>query len=133
MAEIKLSELAERSGVPGRTIRLYISRGLLPPPLRRGRDAAYGREHLDALEKILKLQRRGLTLAEIGRRMAGPEDAAPTVEPTPTLEYRVAEDVAVYVRGDVSGWRMQRIRTAVEQLARSLTEEPENNPEGPRK
>ena len=43
-----LVELSEVSGVPARTIRFYIARGLLPPPLVGGRSACYGAEHLKA-------------------------------------------------------------------------------------
>ena len=48
-----LAELAEKAGLPGRTIRFYIARGLLPGPLKAGRGAAYGQEHLDRLREIL--------------------------------------------------------------------------------
>lgn len=60
-----LTELIERSGVPGRTIRYYQSEGLLPKPSKRGRDAVYGDEHIDRLALIAELRDRGLTLGAI--------------------------------------------------------------------
>ena len=51
-----LVELAEVSGVPARTIRFYIAKGLLPPPLVAGRAACYGEEHLKELDRIKTLQ-----------------------------------------------------------------------------
>ncbi|MCU0267986.1 MAG: MerR family transcriptional regulator [Acidimicrobiales bacterium] len=60
-----IDELAARSGVPSRTIRFYQSKGTLPPPVRRGRVAYYGHDHLDRLRIIGELQDRGLQLDAI--------------------------------------------------------------------
>jgi len=68
--EWTLRELAAETGVPERTIRFYISRGLVDPPLRGGRGAAYGAGHKARLEEIRKLQAKGLMLAEIGQVLA---------------------------------------------------------------
>lgn len=65
-----LRELAGETGVPERTIRFYISRELLPPPLKGGRGAAYGPEHKTLLETIKKLQAKGMMLAEIKHALA---------------------------------------------------------------
>lgn len=109
--EMKLAELAERSGVPPRTIRLYITQGLLPGPLRAGRDAAYGEAHLERLKLIREFQCKGFTLAQIRRRLAGEPAAGP--EPAPLLSYAVSEDVTVLVRGDLSPWRLRQVRDAI--------------------
>ncbi|MGZ4671225.1 MAG: MerR family transcriptional regulator [Ilumatobacteraceae bacterium] len=63
--EFGLSELADRSGVPARTIRFYQSVDVLPRPDRRGRDAIYNEQHLERLRLIAELQDRGLTLGGI--------------------------------------------------------------------
>jgi len=68
--EWTLRELAAETGVPGRTIRFYISRGLVDPPLRAGRGAAYGEAHKARLEEIRRLQAQGLMLAEIAQALA---------------------------------------------------------------
>jgi len=60
-----LVELAEVPGVPARTIRYYIARGLLPPPLVGGRSACYGEEHLKEPDRIKTLQGQGQTLAQV--------------------------------------------------------------------
>lgn len=52
----KLDELAERADVSPRTIRYYVQRGLLAPPVFRGRDTAYGEGHLLRLRLIKRLQ-----------------------------------------------------------------------------
>jgi DNA-binding transcriptional MerR regulator len=74
-----LRELAAETGVPERTIRFYISRELLPPPLKGGRGAAYGPLHKTLLETIKKLQAKGMMLAEISRSLAL-ADVSPTQE-----------------------------------------------------
>ena len=63
--EYKRSELSELSGVPERTIRYYIAKGLLPGP-NRGSKSRYGDEHLGRLHVIRKLQEVPLPLDVIG-------------------------------------------------------------------
>jgi DNA-binding transcriptional MerR regulator len=48
-----------------RTVRMYQEKGLLPAPLRRGRKAAYGAEHLTRLRLVQRLADRGYSLAAI--------------------------------------------------------------------
>jgi DNA-binding transcriptional MerR regulator len=68
--EWKLDELADEAGVSPRTIRYYVQRGLLPAPTFRGRDTAYGEEHLARLRAIKRLQERFLPLDEIESQLA---------------------------------------------------------------
>jgi DNA-binding transcriptional MerR regulator len=70
-AELSIETLAERVGVPLRTIRFYIARGLLPGPGGRGKAAAYGDEHLLRLQLIRRLAERRVPLEEIRYRLAG--------------------------------------------------------------
>ena len=74
--ELRVDELAERAGTSVDTIRYYQGRGLLPPPVRRGRIALYGQEHAERLDRIRTLQSQGLSLATIGRLLAGELDAS---------------------------------------------------------
>jgi Ca-activated chloride channel family protein len=66
---MKLSELAEAADVAARTIRYYVQRGLLPAPEFRGKDTAYGDEHLLRLRAIRRLQEAHLPLDEIQVRL----------------------------------------------------------------
>ncbi len=123
--EMTLAELAERAGVPPRTIRFYISRGLLPGPLRRGRNAAYGPAHLEALAEIRRLRDRGLTLAQVRARLAdsGREDGGPASslpEPSAWWHVELAPGVRVQVRADLPPWRLREIREALAELAARL-------------
>jgi DNA-binding transcriptional MerR regulator len=66
----KLDELAAEAGVSPRTVRYYVQRGLLPAPEFRGKDTAYGREHLLRLHAVRRLQEANLPLDEIQVRLA---------------------------------------------------------------
>jgi Ca-activated chloride channel family protein len=64
-----LDELANLLGLEKRTIRSWISLDLLPGPDSLGRNAGYGRMHLDRLKAIQRLRREGkLSLTEIRQR-----------------------------------------------------------------
>jgi len=71
-----VEQLAARADVSVDTVRFYQAKGLLPPPVRRGRVAWYGDDHLERLARIRSLQARGLTLATIRRLLDGELDAA---------------------------------------------------------
>lgn len=120
-----LSELSDEAGIPARTVRFYISRGLLPGPEGAGRGARYGKAHLERLLEILRQQREGLTLAEIALRGGAPGAQALLPEPEAWWVYRLADGVEVRVRGDRAPWHMRRIRRALAELATRL-EEPED-------
>ena len=76
MADYRVEQLAAKADVSVDTVRFYQSKGLLPPPRREGRVAWYADEHLDRLDRIRRLQARGLTLAVIGRLLSGELDTA---------------------------------------------------------
>ena len=115
-----LAELSEESGIPARTIRFYIARGLLDGPVKAGRGAAYTGEHLARLEKIKALQAEGRMLAEIAHDLGGGPPVKEAVVPSPWWQHVIQDDVMVWVRGDVSPWRMKQIRTAIDDLASRL-------------
>ncbi len=79
---LTLDELTDRVGMSVRNVRFYTSRGLVPPPIRRGRSGYYAADHVARLELVQELQSHGFTLAAIERYVAGipatatPEDIA---------------------------------------------------------
>ena len=117
-----LAELADESGIPARTIRFYIARGLLDGPVKAGRGAAYTAEHFARLEKIKRLQAEGRMLAEIAHDLNDGQRVRSSSPPTPWWQHVIQDDVIVWVRGDVSPWRMKQIRAAVDDLASRLQE-----------
>jgi DNA-binding transcriptional MerR regulator len=75
---LTLDELTERVGMSVRNIRFYTSKGLVPPPLRRGRSGYYTGDHVARLQLVQELQGHGFTLSAIERYVAGiPADASP--------------------------------------------------------
>ena len=71
-----LTELADLAGVTPRTVRYYLSQGLLPSPGTSGPGAKYDDTHLGRLRLVRRLQREHLPLAEIRQRLAGLDDTA---------------------------------------------------------
>lgn len=67
----KLDELAKAAGTSPRTVRYYVQRGLLPPPVFRGKDSAYAHEHLVRLRAIRRLQDAYLPLDAIAAELEG--------------------------------------------------------------
>ena len=67
--ELTLEELSERSGVEPRTLRSWISEGLLSPPFKAGRGATYPATNANRALAVRALKNNhGLSLAEIRRR-----------------------------------------------------------------
>ena len=126
---VKLAELAKQTGFSPRTIRLYITRSLLPGPLRRGRGAVYGQDHLQRLQKIRELQADGLTLKDIARQLDPGSPRPATPAPAACWQYAVSADVQVTVRADVSPWRKRRIDKALACLAAELAGPEKENQE----
>ena len=101
-AELRtIDELAAVTGLTVRTVRFYASKGLLPPPLLRGRVGLYDPGHLARLRLIRELQEAGFTLTAIERFI----DHIP---PEAT-----AEDVAVF-QALLTPW----VAAAAEELTR---------------
>jgi len=117
--EFSLAELAEQAGLPARTIRYYISRGLLPGPLKAGRRAAYSEEHLRQLRRVAELQAQGLMLAEIARDLQPAPARAPGA--MAWWEYEVGDGVRVLVRGDLSPWRLSQVRGAIAEMTARIS------------
>jgi DNA-binding transcriptional MerR regulator len=69
-----LTELADLAGVTPRTVRYYLSQGLLPAVGQSGPGSKYGAPHLARLRVIRRLQAEHLPLAEIRRRLDGLDD-----------------------------------------------------------
>ena len=75
---LTLDELTQRAGITVRTLRFYTTRGLVPPPIRRGRSGYYSADHVARLELVQELQSHGFTLSAIEKYVAGiPADASP--------------------------------------------------------
>ena len=75
---IPLDELTKRVGMSVRNVRFYTTKGLVPPPIRRGRSGYYSSDHVARLELLRELQAHGFTLAAIEKYLTRvPADASP--------------------------------------------------------
>lgn len=113
-----LMDLAGASGIAARTIRFYIARGLLPPPLMAGRNACYGPHHLIRLEQIKRRQQDGATLAEMAS-----DTQPPAHEPSTSIweVMDLAADLKVHVAQGMPPWRRRLIRKALQDLCAALS------------
>ena len=91
-----ITELADLAGVTPRTIRYYLSQGLLPSAGQSGPGTRYSESHLARLRVIRGLQAEHLPLAEIRKRLADVDDDevvtlaeqdAPAPPPDSALDY----------------------------------------------
>jgi DNA-binding transcriptional MerR regulator len=74
---MRIDELAQRAGVPTRTIRYYTQQGLLASPRLKGRVGYYDERHLERLRLIKELQeKRFLPLSVIRSVVRHYEDGA---------------------------------------------------------
>jgi DNA-binding transcriptional MerR regulator len=71
-----IRELAQRTGMTVRNIRAHQTRGLLPPPVVRGRTGYYNDEHVARIALTREMQADGLNLEAIRRVVEGGEGSA---------------------------------------------------------
>ena len=88
---MKLSELAARVGLAPRQIRYMISQKFMPPPTGGRARASYGKEHLEAIVRYMRLKQLGFTPASI-RVLLDAKEGAP---------FPVAEGVTLVVSSDL--------------------------------
>jgi DNA-binding transcriptional MerR regulator len=108
-----VDELALHAGLPSSTVRLYQTKGLLPPPRREGRVGVYGTGHLARLRLIGQLQERGFSLAGI-KHLIDTWESGRTLDDLLGLE---AQAVAVTPRP-------QLLQLRVEELATRFADQP---------
>jgi DNA-binding transcriptional MerR regulator len=75
---LRISELAERSGVPVATVRHYLREGLLPEPVKTSRNMAYyPPEFVERIRLIKQLQEERFMPLRVIRDLLEREDAEP--------------------------------------------------------
>jgi DNA-binding transcriptional MerR regulator len=77
--EMTIRELAERTGMTVRNIRAHQTRGLLPPPVVRGRTGYYNDEHVARIELTKEMQADGLNLEAIRRVLDSGDGSAAAI------------------------------------------------------
>ena len=121
--EYTLQELAEKTNTSPRTVRYYISKELLPPPIRAGRDAAYNNTHIQRMENIQEYKKQGYTLNEIKSIFIRDSEEKTVPESITWQRYTVSEYVEVNVRSDIPPWRYRGILRQIQMIKEYEAEE----------
>jgi MerR family copper efflux transcriptional regulator len=107
-----IGEVAERSGLSRKALRLYESRGILPPPRREPSGyRRYPEDALGVLYFVAQARRLGLTLTEIGSIVAlRCSKPGPCVHVRALLERKVADldNVRRELRRILNSWDASR-------------------------
>jgi DNA-binding transcriptional MerR regulator len=69
---MRISDVADRTGIPISTIRYYEKREIIPKPSRNGRDRMFSQEDVRAVQFVRDAQSLGLKLDEIAILLRGP-------------------------------------------------------------
>jgi DNA-binding transcriptional MerR regulator len=77
--EMTIRQLADRTGMTVRNIRAHQTRGLLSPPVVRGRTGYYNEEHVARIELTREMQAEGLNLEAIRRVLESSDGSAAEV------------------------------------------------------
>jgi DNA-binding transcriptional MerR regulator len=118
----EISELEEETGIPIRTIRYYISRGLLAPAYGRGPSATYDLGHLLRLRLIARLKDERHPLEEIRDRLGEMSDsdveAALGIQVAPPTDtwrrITLHDDIELHIRVQPAGANSDAFNEAVE-------------------
>jgi len=118
-----MDKLVKASSISARTIRFYISLGLLAGPVGQGRTASYTKDHLDVLKDIQTLKAQGKSLDEIRRILE--DRRADFYRRVSTPEgnfdrFRVDGDVAVEVKTGLPAQRRHQIVRALGDFERAV-------------
>lgn len=119
-----LQQLSEQAGVPARTIRFYIQKGLLAGPEGEKRGAWYSAEHLSDLLRIRKWQEAGLSLDAIADLLAARHEPPLAPARPGSVEVRshliVADGVEFVVALDRAALAQDEVRRLFRAVAREL-------------
>lgn len=124
--KLSLQQLSEQSGVPVRSIRYYIQRGLLPGPHGEKRGAYYTEVHLAELLRIRQWQDTGLSLEAIDGLLRA--QATPPVAPARpgAIEVRshliVTDGVKLVIAPERAGLTQAQVRRLFHLVMASLDE-----------
>jgi DNA-binding transcriptional MerR regulator len=110
-----LAELVEASGLSERMVRHFITEGLVPPALGRGRSRYYTPDHLARLELVARLRAERLSFDEIRQRLDGADESAATGDTWRRIELH--PDLELHVR-DGSSESVQALANELAQQAR---------------
>ena len=115
---LSLDQLSSLAGATPRTVRFYISQGLLDRPVGSKRGAHYTRRHLEQLLLVRRWTDAGLSLERVRELIAGaPEDPPPRAPAAGSVEVwsrvTLADGLEVHVEPGRAGLSPEQLRTLV--------------------
>jgi DNA-binding transcriptional MerR regulator len=122
--KLSLDQLTAQSGVPGRTVRFYIQKGLIPAPQGERRGAWYTTDHLALLLRIRQWQEAGLSLEAIAGLLQA-QQAPPLAPARPgALEVRshlvIADGIELSVAPERAGLTQSQTRSLFQAVLAAL-------------
>jgi DNA-binding transcriptional MerR regulator len=108
-----MADLERETGITSRTIRYYITEGLLAPSYGRGPTATYDLGHLLRLQMIANLRNEGLGIKEIRDRLSRLTDD------------EIASSLKIRTRPPEDRWRRIQLHPNLELMVREPGGEPD--------
>ena len=118
--KLSIQQLSERSGVPERSIRFYIQKGLIPRPQGETRAAFYTDGHLADLLRVKQWQEAGLSLDAIDELLKAKREAPVAPARAGSIEVRSHLILADGLELVVAPERAGLTQTQVQQLFRGV-------------
>ncbi len=125
-----MEELCRLVELAPRTVRFYITQGLVDPPGARGRGAQYGAKQVEQLLTIQKWQQAGLSLEAIRRLLTQPAselDLIPREEPGSLRVWSrltLAAGLELHIQPELAQLSPQQIRQLSQKLREWLAQPP---------
>lgn len=131
---LSFDELASLSGLPGRTVRYYIQRGLVDRPIGAGRGAHYTGKHLEQLLMVRKWTDAGVSLERILEIASSPEQPPPRRlrpgEVSVRSHIALAPGIELVIAPDESGLSPEQVRVLTRRILDLCCEVADNPPQG---
>jgi DNA-binding transcriptional MerR regulator len=122
--KLSLDQLSTQSGVPGRTIRYYIQKGLITGPAGEKRGAWYSQGHLSDLLRIRQWQETGLSLEAIAGLLQARHDPPVPPRRPGAIEVHshlvVTDGIELVVSPERSGLTQAQIRRLFQNVLAAL-------------
>ncbi|MBF0338857.1 MAG: MerR family transcriptional regulator [Nitrospirae bacterium] len=104
-----INEVSEITGFSLRTIRYYVSSGIIESPEGRGRGGFYNDSHIDKLLQIKGMQENGMRLKDIiNLDKSNKTDKAETTRQV-WFRYEIVPGLEIHVRKDIEESERQKI------------------------
>lgn len=122
--KLSLEQLADQAGLPGRTIRYYIQKGLIAGPEGEKRGAWYTEAHLSDLLRIRQWQDAGLSLDAIAGLLQAKREPPISPRRAGSIEVQshlvVADGVELVVAPERAGLTQDEIRRLFQSVLSAL-------------